>query len=571
MCVVIAVLTFGAISISNGKDVFVKELEHKLFYYAEDYAYQFSREFENQESSVKSVSAIAQEIFLTSDYENNREVFERRKDVLGNIMRAMIIGDEKIVSLYFTFNPNTSHGKDEIWYIRKTRKVELVDSVAISNTWLIDSEATAYYYDAVKEGALWSDAGYDPGLDAEVVTYSRAVYDEEGSLIGVAGADIFIDEILNTVSNINIYKSGAALLANADADYITGSWEESDYNKIRKKIDSVSGYTREKKTGLIHYTYDDIDYIMAYAPIYNGWYLLVNQVSSETLTPLNNSQMTLIIAAIIIMAISLIYALYFSRKQVKPIIKESERKDIYIINQERRAKLGEMVGNIAHQWKQPLNSMGINLTNMADEFHEGELDSEAFDDYVKRLRQHMRNMSDTVDDFADFLKPDKKKERFSVMGEIKKVINLMIEETRTNNIIITIEGTDLTVYGFRNEFAQSIFNIINNARDAILLSKPDDREILIWISEGADTLKRDTKTVNIRIYNKGNPIPDSVAKKLFEPYFTTREDSKGTGLGLYMSRTIIEDHMGGSLRFENIDGGVCWAVSVPRGVEDGIS
>jgi signal transduction histidine kinase len=121
---------------------------------------------------------------------------------------------------------------------------------------------------------------------------------------------------------------------------------------------------------------------------------------------------------------------------------------------------------------------------------------------------------------------------------------------------------ELTACGHRNEFCQGIFNILNNARDAIIESNPENREIRIRIYSQKD-LKHNDEAV-IDIINNGDRIPESSMPLLFEPYFTTKEEKGGTGIGLYLTKEIVEAHMNGSIRLFNIKGGVCCRITIPK-------
>ncbi len=561
ICVLFVVLIFGGIIISNSKAVYKDEMESKLLYCAEGYAYQFSREFENQESNVNNIASMASTIFNTQEYANYRDVFKDREAILDKVMKDIAQNDEDVVSIYFTFNPDTSMGNDEIWYVRKNGKVKFKVADIEGNVWLSeDRDQDSYYFDTIKAGSLWSDTSYDPEMKAECVTYSTAVYDKNNKLIGVAGADILVDDILTTVKNITTYKTGKALLVNQDINYLVGSLKKEAYLSLAKKNDFASQIKESDSAGIIGYHDGGNKFILAYAPVYNGWYLLMSQSEKEALSPFADIQFLFFVIGLLVIIASLFYAIYISKRQMEPIIKEFEEKDLYIINQDRQAKLGEMVGNIAHQWKQPLNSMGIILTNMTDEMNEGELRKEEFEAYKSKMKEIMYNMSETIDDFTDFLKPNKKKILFQVKVEIQNMLKLMEHNLRMNSIKATINGEEVCINGLRNEFSQAIFNVITNAAEAISNDNGEQREIYITIQEEK---RRGKGMAIIEIYNNGPQIQKAHLERIFHPYFTTKEEQHGTGLGLYMTREIIEKHMNGSIKIENDTGGVRCKIVIP--------
>jgi signal transduction histidine kinase len=179
------------------------------------------------------------------------------------------------------------------------------------------------------------------------------------------------------------------------------------------------------------------------------------------------------------------------------------------------------------------------------------------------MRLYIRNMSGTVDDFADFLKPSRRKEEFLLGAAVDTALGLMQESIKINRISVVREADEsLTACGYRNEFCQGVFNILNNARDAIIESNPENREIRIRIYSANDPKHKDAAVIDIA--NNGARIPETSLPLLFEPYYTTKEEKGGTGIGLYLTKEIVEAHMNGSIRLFNIEGGVCCRITIPK-------
>lgn len=242
---------------------------------------------------------------------------------------------------------------------------------------------------------------------------------------------------------------------------------------------------------------------------------------------------------------------------VKEEVQKNRQKDAVVIYQSRLAKMGEMIGNIAHQWRQPLNSLSIILSELKDSYHYGDLDREYFEDSVSKSKQIIAKMSQTIDDFRDFLSPSKEEAPFSVNQSIAFILDLMEESLRLNHIRVqTSLPRNLIVMGYESEFSQVISNILNNARDA--LEEYDRPQKLITI-----TVEEMGHLIEIKINNNGHKISSDVMEKMFTPYFTTKTLGKGTGIGLYMSKIIIEEHMHGEIRFQNIEDGVCFSIILP--------
>ena len=252
-------------------------------------------------------------------------------------------------------------------------------------------------------------------------------------------------------------------------------------------------------------------------------------------------------------------------EQVKAKINELRSKDQLLIQQSKLASMGEMIGAIAHQWRQPLNILAIRKDILVDNYYSNELDNQKIDEFDKKTDETIQYMSKTIDDFRDFFIASKSKILFNVVDNIISSKTIVSAQLKQHNISLTINengNSDLLVYGYPNEFKQVIINLINNAKDAIL-NKPSlnkSKEGFINID-----ITCDYKKVIINITDNGGGIKDDIINKIFEPYFTTKFESLGTGLGLYMSKTIIEKNMSGSLEVENIEDGAKFSIELERG------
>ncbi|WP_432666136.1 ABC transporter substrate-binding protein [Wukongibacter baidiensis] len=250
-------------------------------------------------------------------------------------------------------------------------------------------------------------------------------------------------------------------------------------------------------------------------------------------------------------------------RMFKKELDENKRKEALIIYQARLAAMGEMIANIAHQWRQPLNNLGLVLSNFEDAYFYNELDSKIFSDSIEKCRKLISKMSDTIDDFRYFLNPKSEKKNFSVYKNIVSVLDLVEENLRFNNIKVTFETiTMATAYGYANQYSQALFNIINNSIDALIDNNSKVKAINISIVE-------ENGMIIVEIKDNGGGIDEEIVGKVFDIYFTTKKESNGTGLGLYMTKTIIENNMCGEINLINIPDGVCMRVVIPKngGVE----
>lgn len=231
------------------------------------------------------------------------------------------------------------------------------------------------------------------------------------------------------------------------------------------------------------------------------------------------------------------------------IQKEQELERQFLIQKSKLSSMGEMMGAIAHQWRQPLNALSINIQNLDDDFDEGLVDKPFIDDFIARNQQTIRFMSKTIDDFRSFFKIDKEKKAFSALDAINETLSLQREQFKNLKIYVEVKGEDHQLNGFKGEFQQVLLNIINNAKDAILEQKREEGKILIVLGEKS-----------ISIEDNGGGVKEEIMERMFEPYFTTKDQGEGTGIGLYMSKMIVEKNMGWRLEAQNIEGGVRFTI-----------
>ncbi|MBF0518209.1 MAG: PAS domain S-box protein, partial [Nitrospirae bacterium] len=249
--------------------------------------------------------------------------------------------------------------------------------------------------------------------------------------------------------------------------------------------------------------------------------------------------------------------------QVVAGIEKIRTHEQMLIQQSKMASMGEMIGLIAHQWRQPLNAVGLIVQELKDAYVYGEVDDTYLDNIVVSTMNQINFMSKTIEDFRNFFMPSKNKVTFDVKTIIEELLLMFIDIFSKSNIDISIKAEQqpmLSVEGYPNEFKQVVLNILNNSRDAIVSREKTSHEthgiieINIYNNE-------DKSRVIVSIRDNGGGILDDVIEKIFEPYFTTKE-TDGTGIGLYMSKTIIETNMGGNLTVRNIDGGAEFLISL---------
>ncbi|MDX4038219.1 sensor histidine kinase [Aliarcobacter skirrowii] len=234
-------------------------------------------------------------------------------------------------------------------------------------------------------------------------------------------------------------------------------------------------------------------------------------------------------------------------QKIKLEVAKNRKKDIIMFQQARFASLGEMLNNIAHQWRQPLGSITMIIQSFQTKMRVNKLSPEFVEQKVKDALLLAQNMSNTLDDFKNFFSPNRSKNSFFIKDCVEHSIELSKYFLNKENIKIDlIVKKDKQITTFYNELSHTLLNIISNSKDALVSSvNKNDRIIKIIVNSKK-------KFVFINIIDNGGGVPDDILPKIFEPYYTTKYKSAGTGIGLYMSKQIIEKHLNGEISCKNI-------------------
>jgi len=238
-------------------------------------------------------------------------------------------------------------------------------------------------------------------------------------------------------------------------------------------------------------------------------------------------------------------------------IEELRQKDQLMIQQAKMAAMGEMIGNIAHQWRQPLNTLMVAKDLLVVDHLEGSLSQKEISEYSKQTTKTLKYLSKTIDDFRNFFKVSKTKEPFNVVNSLSVALSLASAALNHHNIELSFvpDRENIEAFGFESEFQQVVINILNNAKDAIEANNINGKITISATEENG--------FVRTTIEDNGGGIPLDVLGKIFEPYFTTKFKSQGTGLGLFMAKTIIETNMQGKISAKNSGSGAVFTIDLP--------
>jgi len=246
-------------------------------------------------------------------------------------------------------------------------------------------------------------------------------------------------------------------------------------------------------------------------------------------------------------------------KRVKEEIQKNEEKQKVMFWQSRFASLGEMLANIAHQWRQPLTELSLTLFSLrkaAIDTNEKEIET-----LYSESKELIQSMSNTIEDFSNFFKPDKQKEHFTVGESIEEALLLLKRVLQKDMIQVKTSYEEVPVLGIPNEFTQVIVNLLKNARDAFVENGVLIREITIDVSPKE-------KQAVVTVEDNAGGIKEKERYKIFEPYFTTKHTSQGTGLGLFMSKMICEKGFNGALDVRSKKGTTKFTITIPLDGED---
>ncbi|AXH10319.1 hypothetical protein CP960_02965 [Malaciobacter halophilus] len=234
--------------------------------------------------------------------------------------------------------------------------------------------------------------------------------------------------------------------------------------------------------------------------------------------------------------------------RVQKEVQENEKMSAIIFHQSKMASMGEMIGNIAHQWRQPLSSISTIASGMSIDLEMNNFKKEQAISNLSQIVDTTKYLSQTIDDFRSFYKVDRAKEHFNLAEAINKSVSLSTA-TMSSSYIKFILNLDesLTAYGLRNEFTQSLLNLLTNAKDALVENVKVDEKRYIFIN----LYKNSQNKSVIEIKDNAKGIPDSIIDKIFLQHFTTKSQSGGTGIGLFMVKEIITKHMDATINVTN--------------------
>ncbi len=254
---------------------------------------------------------------------------------------------------------------------------------------------------------------------------------------------------------------------------------------------------------------------------------------------------------LITILIFIIIFLILKIKREKNIISQ---KNQLLMRQAKLASIGEMLEHIAHQWKQPLAQINSIILNIDTNFEDGKLTKELLESDLNQIESLTLFMSETIESFRNYLHPDKEMTRFSIDEVLEETFSLIEPLLKHKKIETRLHvSKELFITGYKKEFVQTLLVLLNNAKDAILEKEPSNPYIKV-------VARKEGESIVVTICDNGGGIEPKNLDKIFDPYFTTKKESKGTGHGLSMAKMIVEESLGGKIVAYNEKEGACFRI-----------
>ena len=367
-------------------------------------------------------------------------------------------------------------------------------------------------------------------------TTKTKVIDNDGNIIGVLGIgkDFTIEQQNN--EKLEFQKQELQTIFDTTKDGIAIIDLETNFKKVNKAYCDITGLSEEEllKTSCLALTLpEDVEATMAKVQVlFEKGFV----DSYEKRCVINGKHIT----------VSLSVTLLPDKQHMLLSMKDVTQFKLFE-EQSKLAAMGEMIGNIAHQWRQPLSVITSISTGLKIRSEYEELEGYDIVPDMDIITKQAQYLSKTIDDFRNFIRNTQHKQDFSIKNAIEKTVSILDSAMINNHISLVLNLVDdITLHGYENELIQSFINIINNARDAIKENIKDDNDKFIFI----ETSRKDNK-FELIIKDSGTGIPENIIHRVFEPYFSTKHQSVGTGIGLSMVYKIITERLNGTILVEN--------------------
>ncbi|MGP2655949.1 sensor histidine kinase [Malaciobacter sp. WC5094] len=410
-------------------------------------------------------------------------------------------------------------------------------------------------------------------------------------------------DILKFIQSIRYSKNGYIFMLDLKGNILSHYEKTFLYkNGLNKKnkdgvytIKNILDFAKKYKEGFINYkstikpslnltstnkisyikTFEDWGWVIGTGFYFDDLNKNIEEAKKDLIASNNNIIKKIIIVSLLLTIIFIIISFYISKLISKmfityenDLIKQTNNlieKENLLVQQSKMATMGEMINNIAHQWKQPLSLIStsnglLELNQKYNNFSQKEIE-----EAIEAINLSVKNLSHTIDDFRNFFNPEKELKSFSIRKSFEKTFKLIKSEFNNNNIQIIQNIEDIELYSYENELLQVLINILKNAKEELIKLEKDKKRVLLI------NTKKENNYLIIEIQDNANGINEKYINKVFDNHFTTKKDKGGSGIGLYMSKQIIEKSIKGKITvknnyfsFENHNyKGACFTISLP--------
>lgn len=392
------------------------------------------------------------------------------------------------------------------------------------------------------------------------------------------------EKVLKRIQNIRygnigyifIYDKKGTCLSHLNKDLIGKNRFNYQDKKGRYLVQEIINLGLEKKSGFLSYnlaikpTENIVNYSkISFLKLFDEWGWVIGtdfytdtlrqdiEKKQELLSESNTDSVeAIVVISILITILFIILSFIISKfiekrfqeykKNIEQELAKSLEKEQLLLQQSKMAAMGEMIENIAHQWRQPLSAISVVSSGIKVKHELCMLNDKEIEVGMDQITNAVDHLSQTIDDFRDFYKIDKEKESFNIKEVFDKAFRLITSQFKSTNITILKESEEGIFTGHKNELIQVLINILNNARDELINKEQHLKLIFIKTIVNNDILE-------IYIKDNAGGIPKDIIKDIFKSHFTTKQDSGGTGIGLYMSKMILEKHLNGTIEASNIE------------------
>lgn len=509
-----------------------------------------------KETKIKAISTFLRKTAQDELEEMNLNLISEQNKlsaILENIPDLVWIKD--LNGAYITCN----HRFEELYGVKK-------EDLIGKNDYNFVAESTANFFREKDLRAMNSDlpiSNYEQltflndGHQEYTLTTKTKVLNKDGTILGILGIGKNISDLKEKEEKLLEQKEEFETIFNTTKDGLAVIDKNTNFLRVNDAYSVITGLTKDEllKTSCLNLTIDEDKEKMKrrFKTIFSQGHV----DDFEKICIIKDKKVV----------VNMSTSLMPDKKHILVSIKDISKRKIFE-EQAKLASMGEMIGNIAHQWRQPLSVITTIASNVKFREENNLKDDIQIIDGMKSIMTQANYLSKTIDDFRDFIKDNPEKSRISLINIIKRTLTIIDPSLKNNNIeLITTLEDDMIIEGFENEMVQALINILNNSKDAIKENnnQAEDRIILV------KTIKNNN-SFDITIQDNGKGINLEVLPRIFEPYFTTKHKSMGTGIGLSMARKIITEHHNGQLNAKNekftyknkVYFGACFIISFPN-------